>query len=100
MSSIWLIHVRISSAFDRIHFHHIKFREGLCVVLEVDIGPLVAINLRDVPGSRFGALLALFVTDAARKIYVSRGKDSSVQIVIKRSSAHGYFITVNSKDVA
>lgn len=90
----------IPTPFDGIHFHHIKFREGLCIILEVDIGPFVAVNLRDVPGSRFRPFPALFVADATREVYVSRSKDSPVQIVIKSSSAYGYFIAMDGKYVA
>lgn len=90
----------VPAAFDSIHFHYAKFRESLCIALKVGIGSLVAVSLRDVPGSRFGPFLALFVTDTAWKVDVPCSKDSPVQIVIKRSPAYRDLITVNSKYVA
>ena len=77
-----------TAAFYRVHLYNIQIRKCRGIGLKINIGSLVAVSLRDVPGSRFGPFLALFVTDTAREVDVPCSKDSPVQIVIKRSLAY------------
>ena len=38
----------IPAAFYSIHFDNVKFRESICIFLEVDVGPFVAVHLLDI----------------------------------------------------
>ena len=69
------------------------------IIKEILEGPLVSINLLDIPLTQRIGFASFFIANTARQIDIPRLKDSLIQIVVKSPSADRYLIRMYSEDM-
>ncbi len=89
-----------ATAFDGVHFNHVKVGVVLHKELKVLVGALVAIDLIDAFDFWLDAFFPFFVADPSWKVDVAGLKNAAVKVIVQGSPAHGDFVRMDGKHVA